>query len=416
MTEEKLKKQIERKRNVLRKINEEVAKCKKEALHYQALFNEDGYISLKEKKQLNKIFTGITTIESKQARKEQKIKELEKKIVTKKGNVEEANSDTLKEATAEDYKNLTASTENKMYFSEEELPIEPIDFTNKITDSKFLEATLDYNLKLIIESLNPFSIESEITKEIKDDDSEIILPYKGNCNLTLVFDWKYTENTSGRKDVMDSFKHFQKGIYKATFQCLGEDYRVDDVSPKETERLDEKYLYDPFYHIKEINSGVNDTELFLGFSFGRSPREKTITMGSLKDFSFSKNFKIKILPFPSKNVEKTTVFIKKEVLFEKENQRDISDLQFVELEKWYFSLSDDIRKQIEDKTLKIIVNGYTTHTGTEKHNSDLGDYRATTVSNILERFIGKGLANITERSIGEREKSKRYAEIIIESN
>lgn len=391
----------------LEKIKKDLVNLEEELEGYIEEYKADGKITQEERAKLKNTKNTIKYIK-KEFSKAAKVFQREQKLLGK-------TNEKIEEATVEDYKNLTASTGNMMHSPEEELPIEPIDFTNKITDSRFLEATLNYNLKLIIKSLNPFSLDHEIIKEIEDDNSEIRLPYNGNCNITLVFYWKYTENTSGRKDVIENLKSFQEGTHKVSFQCLVEDYKIDDISFKERERINESFFNTPFYHIKEITDNVTNSELSLSFNFGRSPKKKTLTMNSIKDFSFSKGFKIKILPFPKKDVQKTAVFIRKEVLFEEENQKDISNTQFIELEKWYFSLSDDIRKQIEDRALKIRIKGYTTHSGSKKHNSDLGNYRANNVLNVLERFIGEGLADISKKSIGEREKSKRYAEIIIES-
>jgi outer membrane protein OmpA-like peptidoglycan-associated protein len=113
--------------------------------------------------------------------------------------------------------------------------------------------------------------------------------------------------------------------------------------------------------------------------------------------------------------EEPKIYITKEILFEKENQKEISNEQFVVLEKWWSSLNKKIVEEIKNNNLEVIIKGYATHTGENKDNAILGKNRAKNVKKFLDSMIGEGLNKIIIEAVGERKNSKRYAEIIIKS-
>ncbi|BDS14339.1 OmpA family protein [Aureispira anguillae] len=112
--------------------------------------------------------------------------------------------------------------------------------------------------------------------------------------------------------------------------------------------------------------------------------------------------------------------IEKELVFERENQAELSNTQFKELHQWWLSLDKATLAAVKNREMVITIEGYTSHTGKEIDNFNLGRMRGLTIKKYLDGMIGKidgrGIAKINIISIGEAKQSKRYAKIIIGSN
>jgi hypothetical protein len=104
----------------------------------------------------------------------------------------------------------------------------------------------------------------------------------------------------------------------------------------------------------------------------------------------------------------------KELVFENENQAVLSSDKLDTLHLWWNELNPNLRYKIENREAIIWITGYTSKSGTDEYNYQLGEDRARYCQQMLHKIIGKGsngegLAIINIRSMGEyQENTSRY--------
>jgi len=109
----------------------------------------------------------------------------------------------------------------------------------------------------------------------------------------------------------------------------------------------------------------------------------------------------------------------KELVFENENQAILSCDQLRVLHKWWDTLKPALRLKVENREAYVKIIGYTTTSGDDRYNTNLGEKRAIDVKNLLDTIIGKraeneGIADIRYSSKGEISDSPdRYVKIIV---
>ncbi len=109
-----------------------------------------------------------------------------------------------------------------------------------------------------------------------------------------------------------------------------------------------------------------------------------------------------------------------ELVFEEENQVELSEDQLNILYKWWKNLKSEYKDVIRNRQAKIIVRGYTSSTGDERYNMTLGTKRAKYVYDYLNDIIGssdgKNIAKIYIESAGEHEEDRKHVKITVISN
>ena len=118
---------------------------------------------------------------------------------------------------------------------------------------------------------------------------------------------------------------------------------------------------------------------------------------------------------PSEKAPMTPV--EKELVFEKENQAVLSSDQTSILIKWWNGI--DATTKIKRREVYIEITGFTSTTGSNNYNYELGKDRARDVGKKLSGIIGESLsgepvAEIRVNSFGEdTEDPRKYVKIYI---
>ncbi|BDS14341.1 OmpA family protein [Aureispira anguillae] len=111
--------------------------------------------------------------------------------------------------------------------------------------------------------------------------------------------------------------------------------------------------------------------------------------------------------------------IEKELVFERENQAILSSDQASVCRKWWQELDPRLKELVRNRKAKVVIQGFTSPTGTERYNEILGTKRAQHIARLLKPKIGvddNGNAVCIFECIGEGEETgdpKRYVKIKI---
>jgi outer membrane protein OmpA-like peptidoglycan-associated protein len=105
-----------------------------------------------------------------------------------------------------------------------------------------------------------------------------------------------------------------------------------------------------------------------------------------------KTFSLKLQPKrEEKPVQQPAASAEQELIFEKENQAVLSSDQREVCMKWWYELSPMLKKKLRNKEAKLIIQGYTTPSGTTRYNDRLAEERAKETLKVLAPKIGVDL-------------------------
>jgi hypothetical protein len=371
----------EEKSEKLQELKTQIKEFEKTVKYYQKLFLEDGGIDTDEQKQLDKLSSSISVINK-------KIETLENESGVK--------FDFSKQKSGI---SIAATDDIATQFMPDDEPIE-----------KGLAYWVTFSLDTFVTVQNQDAKKS-IKYEFKKEEQMEISLKAGTDYHIYAWSTAYIDYYSGLFANFHKKESITKKMYYQISISPNGKLDMEKISEKVSEASSPDVIDE--YSVKLFSEPKESAALILIKGSATTPEKDDDGVKNEKQVLSETETNVHFNITDIKEIPK--VHLTQELFFEKENQKELSNDQFVVLEKWWGSLGEEVIKNIKNNTLEITIKGYTTHTGENKDNFILAKDRAKNVKEFLDGMIGEGRNKIIIEAVGEREKSKRYAEIIVKS-
>jgi outer membrane protein OmpA-like peptidoglycan-associated protein len=372
---------------------------------YQKVFMEDGVLTAEENDLLNKMFLTV---------------EDSRKFILK---FEENNKSKLLDISNQALNNLE-SIENATSQIQEIIP-EFLPVLKEIIDGCTLTIT---NYGYI--SIEKTSILSGGIQFFSLNNNPVeIIELSKNCSgtITMISTWFYVQDVSNPLALNTYGRITSNMTYSLSFP-----FRVDEEGNiklfKGTITIINNEIgskVDNFFFIKELDVNL-ESDTLVTITGGLTQNTESIFPETVKKYlnnqikgnkELTTSFSISLELKKEKEIKiKPKV---KKLVFEKENQAILSSDQTSVLIEWWKKIDIELKKLIKNRKASIEIIGYTSPTGSNDYNLNLGEERAIHTKNTLTKIIGKdsegnSRAIIYTKSWGENtEYPQRYVQIII---